>query len=520
MTGYPEQRLAQAIMGQDKASVLMTDGYKFSMAQAGFPLREETFVLCFRRGQPLYNPFDLADVVQAFIPGPPSAKESAFLTANGYGMTPAMGDALTMPIRVVAASKGTWIAPGTPALTVTGPSFLVSWLEPFLIMLNYPLQIATAARKGERDFQVVCSDEEKILRIVEEVYNPPGMAEVYPDGIRTAFDFDQTKTTLNADGEEQYVAYDHEAAKFNVVESSFDYIVEVENNVQAVVIALKRDAQRAFEVGLRAATCMQQHLMVLEMCHPHGVMKTSNVYGAWRYYMIPVGTTGHEHQMRWGGPRADDKHGYRAIRDMRPEPPSYLFDTTDPMNRGIPAALEVMLEDPTRPCSMRFDSGDQDAQFRKIHAGIKKFNLEPNLIFEDGYTADKTVKNEAFCDAEGWPIQKRMYGYGGFLVSKPHPSPYNRDVVSAAYKLSCTAGQAVMKRSGSPGKESIPGKPIVLQVKSEEKMETVVYVIAQEGEDLGEWGPPEPLSFIPDKITVLKSEKTCDLIHNSLNGIG
>jgi hypothetical protein len=51
-------------------------------------------------------------------------------------------------------------------------------------------------------------------------------------------------------------------------------------------------------------------------------------------------------------------------------------------------------------------------------------------------------------------------------------------------------------------------------------METVVYVIAQEGEDLGEWGPPEPLSFIPDKITVLKSEKTCDLIHNSLNGIG
>ncbi len=479
-----EKQLAQAIIGQDKASVLMTDAYKFSMAQAGFPLREETFVLSFRRGQPLYNPFDLAEVVQAFIPGLPSVKEAAFLVANGYGMTPAMEKTLTMPIRVVAAPKGTWIAPGTPALTVTGPSFLVSWLEPFLIMLNYPLQIATAARKGERNFQVVCSDEETILRIVEEVYNPPGMAEVY----------------------------DHDADKFNVVKSSFNYIFEVEHNVQAVVSALKRDAQRAFEVGLRAATCMQQHLMVLEMCHPKGVMKTSNVYGAWKLYMIPVGTTGHEHQMRWGGPQADDRQGFCAIRDMRPEPPSYLFDTTDPLRKGIPAALEVMMENPNRPCSMRFDSGDQDAQFKAIQAGVKKFNLEPNLIFEDGYTADKTVKNEAFCDDEGWPIQKRMYGYGGFFVSTPHPSPYNRDVVSAAYKLSCTSGQAVMKFSGSPGKESIPGKPVVLQaILPEFKAETVIYVIAQEGEDVDGCSPPAPLKFIPNKITVFKSDKTCDL---------
>ena len=36
-----EQELAASMLGQDKASVLMTDAYKFAMAQAGFPLLEE-----------------------------------------------------------------------------------------------------------------------------------------------------------------------------------------------------------------------------------------------------------------------------------------------------------------------------------------------------------------------------------------------------------------------------------------------------------------------------------------------
>ena len=503
-----EMQLAQAIIGRTKASILMTDGYKFSMAQAGFPLREETFVLCFRKGGPFFNPFDLVELIKHFIPEQPSVKEAAFLTANGYGMTPAMEKALTMPVKVVAAPKNTWIAAGTPVLTVTGPSFLVSWLEPFLIMLHYPIQIATVARRGERNFTVVCQDEDSILGLVEKAYNPPRL--------HMGFDYDATKG--------KNVAYDYEASKFRITFDD-DYKDRVRANILAVKAALGGETERAFEVGLRASTCMQQHMMVLEVCREVGVIKTSNVYGAWKFYMVPVGTTGHEHQMRWGGPTADDHLGFRAIRDMRPEPPSYLFDTTDPMFMGIPAALEVMAEDPTRACSMRFDSGDQDAQFEKIMVGCRKYVpeeketltsfidvLNPNLIFEDGYTADKTVKNEAFCDAEGWPRHKRMYGYGGFLVSKPHPSPYNRDVVSAAYKLSCTAGRTVMKFSGSPGKESIPGKPIVWQYVNSENI--VIQMIAQEGEEnhLVGWTSHKPIDFIPEHIVVLKSSATQDLI--------
>jgi nicotinate phosphoribosyltransferase len=252
------------------------------------------------------------------------------------------------------------------------------------------------------------------------------------------------------------------------------YILKVRGNVQAVIKALDGETHRAFEVGLRAATCVQQHMLVCVVCRGLGLLKTSNVYAAWKLYMIPVGTTGHEHQMRWG----DDIAGFRAIRDMRPEPPSYLFDTYDPQRLGIPAALTVMREIPDRAVSLRFDSGDQTKQFTDILSGCRRTigykdrpeaerhlgstfvdDLQPNLIFEDGYTAEKTEINERMCDSWSWPRERRMYGYGGYFVSAPTESQFQRDKVSAAYKLSRTADQEVMKFSGSPGKESIPGRP-------------------------------------------------------------
>ena len=475
-----ELLIAWVIIGNKKAFVTMVDAYKLAMAQAGFPLREETFVLCFRKGGPYYNPFDLELMVNAFLPQPVSSKEAAFMTANGYSMSPAMEKALTMPVKVKAAPKGTWIAAGTPVLTVTGPSFLVSWLEHFMIMLQYPIQIATAIQNGVYNFTVTCDDEATLVKQVG-----------YSMGVDEA----------NLLGE-----------RLTITKDTAGYLDRVRTNVQAVKAALNGEAFRAFEVGLRAATCMQQHLMVLEVCREVGVTKTSNVYGAWLLYMIPVGTTGHEHQMRWGGPNADDRHGYRAIRDMRPEPPSYLFDTTDPMNKGIPAALEVIAEDPTRPCSMRFDSGDQDAQFLAIKSGCDALGIKnyPTLPFEDSYTAEKTAKNEAFCDLHGYPKEKRLYGFGGFFVSKPALTPYNRDVASAAYKLAWSAGLARMKFSGSPGKESIPGKPLVLQAPS--AVDEVIYVIAQQGEVIMGHTAPKPLYFKPTKITVLRSIATQALV--------
>jgi nicotinic acid phosphoribosyltransferase len=280
-----------------------------------------------------------------------------------------------------------------------------------------------------------------------------------------------------------------------------DYRKGVQANIQSVIEALGGDAHRAFEVGMRAATCIQQHMIVLEECRAKGILKTSNVWAAWKLYLIPVGTTGHEHQERW----RNDLAGFRAIRDMRAEPPSYLFDTFDPIRSGIPAAFRVIREDPNRPCSIRFDSGDQDAQFKDITtacldpaSGWPKYKLTPNLIFEDGYTAEKTVTNETLCEQDYWPRERRMYGYGGFFVSAPHPSPYHRDRVSAAFKLSWSVGPC-KKFSGTPGKGSLPGRPVILRrsdisISVEKDFENVNSLIAQEGEQVCGF---EPLT-IPD----------------------
>lgn len=471
-----ESMYALALLGQERASVLMTDGYKFSMAQAGFPLREETFVFSLRRGGPFYIPFDFAEVIRHLLPEPATVKEAAFLTANGYGLTPAMEQALKGSVRVSAAPKGSWVGKGEPVLTVTGPSFLVSWLEPLCLMFHYPIQIATAMVQGEATrFEAVCEEEVQILRVVERaVENLRGIVAL------------NAQVGLDKDG----------------------YRVFVRTHAQAVLDALKGDAPRAFEVGMRAATCLQQHQMALEECRSKGILKTSNVWAAWRLYLIPVGTTGHEHQERWG----NDLDGFRAIRDMRPEPPSYLFDTYDPMRSGIPAALKVMCEDSSRPASMRFDSGDQDEQFKAIFNGCAnlcadgpRFVLTPNLIFEDGYTAEKTVKNEVFCDQYGWPKDHRMYGYGGYFISQPHPSPYHRDRVSAAFKLSWSGGP-VKKFSGTPGKGSLPGRPVILRripgIEVDVEFVDCNSLVAQEGEQVVGFAPIAPSNTAPESVGI------------------
>jgi nicotinic acid phosphoribosyltransferase len=410
-----EQKLAFFMMGTDKASALMTDGYKFSMAQAGFPLRREGFVSSQRKGGPYYIPFDVKALIEALLPAPATGKEAAFLQATGYGLNTAMEEALRGKVDVQGAPKGSWVLGKEPLHTTFGHSLLVSWLEPFDIMMNFSIQVATALKQGAREFDASCEDEAGIIYALAE-----------DQGLTV-------KVTVKLE----------------------EYRKRVKENLDRVSKALKGDMHRVFEVGMRAATCMQQHRECLKICRANGVNKTSNVFLAWELYMVPVGTTGHEHQERWGA----DIDGFRAIRDMRSEPPSYLFDTYDPIRSGIPAALKALKEDPSRKAFVRFDSGDQVAQLQIL---VKAALENAHYIFEDGYDDLRIAEMEGICQGLGLPSEKCLYGLGGFLVSQPSPNKYQRDLVSAVYKL-CFSVVPRRKKSGTPGKDSLPGDPVIFR---------------------------------------------------------
>jgi len=366
--------------------------------------------------------------MKALRPRLPNMREQGFLLANGYGMTPAMMAALEGELHVGAQAKGTWANDAEPVVSPSGPSFLVSWFEAMAIAFQFPMQIATALIDGQTEFKATCEDEAAIIRLVAEAMERP---------------------------------------EPTVVIMEYEYRAGLRGRLSLLNDALDGDIDRAFEVGTRSMTCMAHHRIVLEECKTAGIQRTANVQLAYDLYMIPVGTTGHEHQERHGR----DINGYRAVRDQRPEPPSYLFDTYNALLSGIPAAIDAMLEDRTRRCSVRFDSGDQPLQLRQWRRAQQRHGLNLFYLFMDGYGDTRTAAMESVAYSLGIPAKDRHYGIGGFLVIDPDICTFSRNVVAMVYKLCQTGGPGydgemgarnVKKYSGSHGKESIAGRPIVV----------------------------------------------------------
>lgn len=409
------------------SSVLATDAYKFSMAQAGFPLRRETFYLSFRFGGFQYVPIDLAATVRAAVAEMrPTPEDLAFARAHGYGLSDAMEAALAQGegLELQAVPAGSWVYEREPILTVTGPSFMVSWLEPMLLWLNYPIQLATALKSGQPRppglLHATCTEHAAIIESVAEAVHMGGRVEItreddaYREGVRT--------------------------------------------RARSLVQAVDGDASRIFEVGMRSAVCMEQHRAALRACQAEGITQTSNVQLARDLGMTPVGTMGHEHVQRWGA----DLPAFRAMRDMRVTAPSYLLDTFDTMGTGIKAAVQVMRER-EHACAIRYDSGNKYIQYLHASELLRERKLQPAHVLEDSLDDEATRHFEHLREFTGWPAQRQVYGFGGFLVAKPMGNPLTRDRVSAVYKLSETAGEPRMKfgNAAASGKRSVPGRPVV-----------------------------------------------------------
>lgn len=416
------------------------------MAQAGDPLRTETFYLSFRKGGWQYVPFDLEAEVLAMLPRRGLvATENAFLTEAGYSPTPAMREALAASVTVRAVPAGSWVYEREPILTITGPSFLVSWLEPLVLRLFFPIQLATALVAGTVTpamMRMTCAKQAEIARQVM-------------DTVKVAH-----TPTVESDA----------------------YVASVQS-VATALLARVKNPTRIFEVGMRAATCEQQHSLVLRTLRELDIKATSNVALARELGMKAVGTMGHEHVQRWG----NDLEAYRAMRDKREGAPSYLLDTFDTLSSGIPAAVQVMQER-EHACSIRYDSGDEVAQYLFAHGEFSRHGLEPAHILEDGFTVEMTEQFETLRKETGLAPEKQLYGYGGLFVSRHWHNPLTRDRVAAVYKLTQTGGDPRMKFGDEKGlgKISVPGVPTVWRRVSGSGP---VGIIAQEGE-------PTPAGYV------------------------
>lgn len=439
------------------SSLLSTDGYKFSMAEAGFPLRKETFYYSHRKGGPQIVPCDIEKFIREILPhadkrthpdpeffGEAFEPDYEYLEKKQYEMGFAFRTAIQRfeDLEVRALPWGAVFYPGEPVFSVTGPSALVSWLEPLVLQLSYRIQVMTELLRFtnldliERELQAVTCDAQRdlLIRMIQD-------------------------------------------AKLSLVPAPADgskYMKAVAKNAAALV-AIVGDPARIFEVGLRSATCSDQHDLALVALKDLGILRTSNVEGARANGMVPVGTMGHEHVQRYG----DDEAAFRAMRDRRPYRSSFLLDTYDTILSGLPTAFQLMEEDPKAVDSVRYDSGDKQAQYLYAVEQARHRGIHMRHVIEDGLDAEATASFERLRTAVSVLPEDQFYGYGGYLIAQPSGSTLTRDRVGATWKLSQSAGKPVMKFSNDSGKASLPGRPVVFRRAS---ANGPMGIIGQEGE--------------------------------------
>lgn len=428
-------------------SLLATDGYKFSMAEAGWPLRPETFYYTHRKGGPQVVPLDIKAFIKSKMPVA-TPEDYAFLDRHQYEMGVGYKAAMQLVDKLVADAlpEGSIFYDREPVFSLTGVSALVSWPEPTTLgELNFRIQVATMA----------LLDLDGIAREVQTV-TCKAQAEI----VRETLDRIGIRVPAMVIDPEQYYA-------------------RVSKTVKGLIDIVK-DPDRIFEVGLRSATCMEQHEIALQACLDAGVKRTSNAYLAKKLGMIPVGTMGHEHVQRFGS----DDAAFRAMRDRRPYRSSYLLDTYDTFLSGVPAAFRLIQEDQNRGDSIRYDSGDKLSQYFFATSKAKTMGIRPLHILEDGFDDKLTRQFEEARENVDWKPSEQFYGYGGYIVAQTAFGALQRDRVQAVWKLSQTGDTPTMKfgNESGRGKESAPGRPVVFRLRNGNK-NLPVGIVGQQGED-------------------------------------
>ena len=440
-----------------RRSALGSDLYKFSMMLGGRPDEKECFYLSFRKGLRLFMPVDIDQEIESLQPqmmgevvkdtaGSAHSRlhaDAEYLKSVGCPVprTTLSYVAVDAWETVYATPKGEWADPREPVATIRATQAFASWIEPMFIgRMSYMMQVATAALESRSGTEEeVVERYAAFLKTIETVTCEEQKA-------LTLRALEGAGVSINPD----YITVDEEGY-YNAVKAQCQKMLDT---------GVSPD--RFFEVGLRAATCMDQHLIALKAMKDMGFTKTSNVYGAWLLGMTPVGTMGHEGVMRWGG---NDELAFRQHQKALPVV-SFLLDTNDTLTIGLPIALKLMLETPDRRDGARPDSGDLDAQFRTFVGLMKANTLARPWIFEDGIGDKDVCRFEALRTELDYPEAMTLYGAGGYFIDRVEPTGYTRGRINMIYKLTWTQSfGAAMKfgneeEAGDSGKASLPGIPV------------------------------------------------------------
>lgn len=446
----------------NKYNILHSDAYKASMAEAGASLRDETFYQSHRRGGANgwhYLPLDIKSYVKSILPNPNDEESFNYLKEHNYELGAGSRKALSLQdqLKITSIPQGSWFYNREPYFSVAGASFLPSWMESLNLQLQFRIQLATAymVQNSHPSFYgwmnkirfATCEREKEII--------------------------EETLDSLSFNPEDKI------SNRFKIEVRSEQYYQDVLKRAKDLV-KLVGNPDRIFEVGMRGVSCIEQHEIALQAIKDAGIVRTSNMAAAKKLEMIPVGTMGHEHIQRCGS-------DYAAFTSMRDRFPGFLFylpDTFDTIRSGIPSALKVIAESPERNAGIRFDT-ENGIRGHYLYTVVRarELGLEPILALESGWNYELTKEFEELRKQVGWKEEKQCYGFGGYLV-KPSWETFNRDDVSAVWKICQTGNRATMKFGDEPNsaKESIPGKPVIWRTRPASSSSKIVGHVYQEGE--------------------------------------
>lgn len=398
-----------------------TDHYKLTMAKCGFPLREETFYLHCRKGEGLVNPLDLTQYVGLLL----QRLRGDFRGSRVW--TDGMEEAIYQDVKIeYAVPEGGIIRPRAPILTLTGPSFLLSWMEPALINLHFAFQARAYWDKCNQDWakatEHMFPSECRMFAACIGVTNPPN--PLVPDSRLEAI---------------------RQATRDTLVQAS--------------------KGSKVFEVGLRGCTGFEHHKAVLKIFEEQGGNATSSRYGE-NVFLQMVGTTGHEHQQRWDvsipNEHNSDLAGFRAVLEQLAYP-TYLIDTFD-ADLGLETAVTLVRGFSKRKHAIRFDSGNLLAQTDRclqLFGGVIPDNV--TLIYMDGLNPTKIREIQEHAIQLGVDPKCLSFGVGSYITEAG--SPITRSGISLVYKLSMSSGVRTHKECGT--KSSLGGIPVWDEVKGE-----------------------------------------------------